>query len=248
MTIRIYIVRHAQPASQEPGYPGGPNPPLGQKGRMQAERVGRQMSQWGIDALYSSCMQRTLETARPIRERTGVPWSVWPALGETDRRGWPVIREKLARGESPESPEQIALRREHPNHVPLSALGEGFGPFETNQPFPWPEQWWLPLENETREQTYERADEAIRHLLRLHRGDGDIRIAVICHGAFGSVLLTRLMQCPPSDSNLFNQAHAAISAVDLFDDSTQLRFLNYVGHLSPDEVTEGVNFDFGQAD
>ncbi|MEF3306867.1 histidine phosphatase family protein [Paenibacillus sp. GYB003] len=242
MTLRLYLIRHAQPASQEPGYDGGPNPPLGRKGRLQAERVGGQMKLWGVDAIYSSCMQRTLETARPIYEQTGAPWYVWPALSETDRRGWPRIRERLAAGRiAAERSAEAGLRLAHPNHIPLSALRERFGTFEADQPFPWPDEWWLPLEDETREQAYGRAEQALRHLVDRYRGT-DARIAVVCHGALGSVLLSLLAGCPPVDHNTFSQAHAAISAADVLESHTQLRFVNYVGHLEPEDVTEGVDF------
>lgn len=200
------------------------------------------MKQWGIDALYSSCMQRTLETALPIYKNTGVPWHVWPALSETDRRRWPKLRELQALGENIANSALLPAREhDHPNHIPLTKLRERFGVFATDQPFPWPDEWWLPLEGETREQTYERADQVIRYLVQRYRGS-DIRIAVVCHGAFGSVLLTRFMHCPPSDNNLFGQAHTAISAIDIFDDYTQVTFSNYVGHLPPEWVTEGVDF------
>jgi len=242
MTLRLYLIRHAQPASQEPGYAGGPNPPLGRKGRLQAERVGSQMKLWGVDAIYSSSMQRTLETARPIVEQTGAPWYVWPALSETDRRGWPRVRELRASGRNAGRSAEAEQRLAHPNHVPLCTLRERFGStFETNQPFPWPDEWWLPLEDETREQAYGRAGEALHALATRYRGT-HARIAVVCHGALGSVLLSQLTGSPPGDHNLFSQAHAAISAADVLDGCTQIKFVNYVAHLEPEEVTEGVDF------
>lgn len=241
MTLRLYLIRHAQPASQEPGYDGGPNPPLGRKGRLQAERVGSQMKLWGVDAIYSSSMQRTLETARPIAMQTGAPWYVWPALSETDRRGWPRVRELLEAGLKLERSAEAELRLAHPNHVPLNTLRERFGTFEANQPFPWPDEWWLPLEDETREQAYGRAEEALHALVARYRGT-NARIAVVCHGALGSVLLSLLAGCPPGDHNLFSQAHAAISAADVLDGYKQIKFVNYVGHLEPEDVTEGVDF------
>lgn len=237
----MYIIRHAQPASQEPGYDGGPNPPLGQRGLVQAERVGAQMKKWGIDRLYSSSMQRTLQTSLPIYEQTGVPWHVWPAISETDRRGWPRIRKRLAAGETIRLSDEDQLRHEHPNHVPLGALRERFGVFTADQPFDWPDQWWQPLTNETREQAYQRAEDSIRYLLQRHEQE-DVRIAIVCHGALGSILLTLLAGSPPCDHNLFSQAHAAISAVDIEDGHAQIKFVNYVGHLPEDEVTEGVEF------
>jgi broad specificity phosphatase PhoE len=132
-------------------------------------------------------------------------------------------------------------RLDHPNHIPLETLRQQFGSFAVDPPFPWPEQWWLQLANETREQAYARADDTLHHMLLRHRGM-NARIAVVCHNAFGSVLLSRLTHTPPSDHIVFGHAHAAISAVDVFETHNQILFTNYVGHLLPDEVTEGVDF------
>lgn len=214
---------------------------MGRKGLVQAEKVGSQMKRWGIDAIYSSSMQRTLETAKAISESTGAPWHVWPALGETDRRGWPKLRELAAAGLAFERTAEETMRLAHPNHVALPALRERYNAFAADQPFAWPDEWWLPLTNETREQAYGRGEVVLRHLLLRHQGQ-EARIAVVCHGAFGSVLLSLLAKCPPSDHNAFTQAHAAISAVDVSDGCAHIRFVNYVGHLSQDEVTEGVEF------
>ncbi|TNJ59408.1 histidine phosphatase family protein [Paenibacillus hemerocallicola] len=207
----------------------------------QAIQVGRQMKLWGIDVMYSSCMQRTLETAGAIYESTNVSWHVWPSLIETDRRGWPSIRERISSGQSVGSSAVDRQRLDHPNHLPLEALRQRFGSFTIDPPSPWQEQWWLQLANETREQAYARADETLHHLLQRHRGS-NARIAVVCHNAFGSVLLSRLTLTPPCDHVVFGHAHAAISAVDVFETHNQIRFTNYVGHLSHDEVTEGVDF------
>lgn len=199
------------------------------------------MKIWGIDAIYSSCMQRTLETARPIFEQTQTSWYVWPALGETNRRGWPTVRESAAAGQPVEQSERDKLKLAHPNHVPLAALRDRFPTFIPDQPFSWPDEWWLPLEHESREQAYDRAEAVLHHLTMRYR-DKDVRLAVVCHNAFGSVLLSKLMQCPPSDQNTFTHAHAAITAVDIFPTYNQVQFMNYVGHLLPEEITEGVHF------
>jgi broad specificity phosphatase PhoE len=240
----LYIIRHAQPASQEPDYPGGANPPLGRHGQTQAERAAQQIAYWGIDFLYSSSMARALQTAQPIHERLHVPWYVWPAFSETWRPRWPQLR-ALATTDtddaSPHLPETPLDAEAVVRYVPLTQLPARYRGICLSQPFPWPDAWWTVLEGETREAAYARAKQAISALWEQHRGS-QARIALVCHGAFASVLLTVLTQGPPCDYNRFSHAHAAITRVDLHDEGiARLRFLNYLGHLSPALITEGVD-------
>lgn len=245
MAIKLYIVRHGQPASQEPGYAGGENPPLGNRGREQAERVAKQLSEWGIDVLYSSTYQRAIETALPIRRELGVPWHMWPALSETGRRSWPKLRAEQATGTeglaSPARP-SATESQSHLAHYPLvSQLVQRYPDAQPSQPFPWPDDWYAPLIGETREEAYARAQRCIAAIKRRH--DDSARIAVVCHGAFGSVLLTVLSEGPPCDHNRFGFAHASIARVDLFDDgTTTLELVDHIVHLMPDLVTEGPEF------
>lgn len=244
MTIRIYVVRHAQPADQEPGYPGHPNAPLGVRGQAQAACVGEQFASWGrLDAIYSSSLQRALQTAEAIYRRINVPWHVWSILCETDRRGWPAIRQLELEGKyEAHAAEKAAIRASQSEHYPrLSQLGEVFKGAQPSQQFDCPDVWQPGLEAETREKTYGRARQAIDAIRQTYAG-ADVRIAVVCHAAFGSVFLNELMGCEPCDHNRFSFSHAAITRVDVEDDgSVSLRMVNYVGHMPQDMITEGID-------
>lgn len=245
MAVKLYIVRHGQPANQEPGYSGGPNPGLSRLGHEQAQRTARQLAQWGIDVLYSSPYQRAIETAQPIQKKLGVPWHLWPALSETGRRDWPKIRQAQSAGMDrdldPHAPSSHEVARERPHFPPVSKLVQQYPETEASQPFPWPDDWHIPLKGETREAAYARALQCIQALNARHQDDS--RLALVCHGAFGSVLLTVLSGGPPCDHNRFGFAHAAIARVDLFKDGrTMFELVDYIGHLLPDCVTEGPNF------
>jgi broad specificity phosphatase PhoE len=243
ITLRIYVVRHAQPADQEPDYPGSPNAPLGRTGKLQAECVGEQFARWGqLDAMYSSSLQRALQTAEPIHRRLGVPWHVWPALCETHRRGWPAMRQLVTEGTyKAYAAEAAAGKVQQSEHYPLlSQMGNVYPGAKPSQAIDWPDVWQPGLEAETREKTYERAGQVIAALRKSHEG-ADARIAVVCHAAFGSVLLTQLMGCEPCDHNRFSFSHAAIARIDVEDDGTpSLRMLNDVSHIPLEIVTEGV--------
>ncbi len=245
MAIKLYIIRHGQPASQEPGYTGGENPGLSKLGQVQAQRTAEQIAEWGIDTLYSSTYRRAIETALPIHEKLGVPWHMWPALSETGRRSWPRLRERQADGaggSAYQARQRAMASGEHLESYPLvSELAKRYPAAKPTQPFEWPDDWYAPLIDETREETYARAHLVLGAIKNLHK-DGD-RVAVVCHGAFGSVLLTVLAEGPPCDHNRYGFAHAAIARVDLMrDGTTMFELVDHIAHLLPDLVTEGPEF------
>jgi len=226
LALILYLVRHGQPLGQRDGVTS-PNPGLTEAGHRQAERVAIQLEAWGIDFLYSSSHQRAVETAQPIHRRLGVPWTIWAPVCETDRRGWPQNAQL--------SPAEKAAARTVRDddalyYRPLSRLAQEYGA-SVQQPFEWPDAWWPPLRVENLEEAYARGRNVVAALLKRH-GTSD-RVALVCHGAFGSLLLTLLLQCPPAYHNWFTHTHAGISRVDIDENgAVSLRFLNFTEHLS----------------
>ncbi|MHB8643835.1 MAG: SixA phosphatase family protein [Gaiellaceae bacterium] len=65
--MHIYLVRHAK---AEPGDPDELRP-LAEKGRKQAQELGRRFARDGVDAVVSSPLLRARETANAIAKATG---------------------------------------------------------------------------------------------------------------------------------------------------------------------------------
>ncbi len=247
MPIKLFIVRHGQPLDLEIKQKVR-NAPLGSMGRKQAELAAAEMQKFGgIDVLYSSSLRRALDTAKAFYEEYNIPWHVWPSLCETGRRDWPHLRELQAKGEKliwekrklEDSEGLFTWDSEHPREdFPLlSELTELYPDIQFTQPFEWPDAWWLPLREETRELAYRRAELVIQAIRERHGGQ-DCNIVLACHGAFGSVLMTVLTEGPPCDHNRFSFAHASFSCVQLLEDSTtQVLLSNYINHLYPDYLT-----------
>lgn len=247
MSINLYIVRHGRPLSNE-NEVGVPNPPLEMRGKKQAALTAAEIEKLGgVDFIYSSTFNRALETAEIIYEWFKVPWHVWPALGETCRKDWPDLRERKNRGEKLASDhykegnveEIIKHSKEYirDNYPLVSELAEQYPQITLSQPFDWPDIWWVPLVEETREIAYARAHKIIEVIKERHQGT-DCSIALVCHAAFGSVLITVLTEGPPCDHNRFGFAHAAFSNVRIHEDgNVYVRFTNYVSHLYPHYLT-----------
>jgi broad specificity phosphatase PhoE len=67
MTTRLYLVRHgATPLTAEDKFSGAANVFLSDMGRMQAERLAQRLADDDINAIYTSPLDRTLETANII--------------------------------------------------------------------------------------------------------------------------------------------------------------------------------------
>jgi len=71
--IRLFLVRHGQTAwSAERRYQGSTDIPLNETGLRQAEALARHFAAKGIAAIYSSDLQRALQTAAVIGQAAGL--------------------------------------------------------------------------------------------------------------------------------------------------------------------------------
>lgn len=77
-TTTIIFVRHAEKASLTAADPG-----LSEEGQRRAEELARQLVDAdvvaGIDAIYSTSYQRTVETAKPVADALGLPITSYDA-------------------------------------------------------------------------------------------------------------------------------------------------------------------------
>lgn len=88
MTI-LYLVRHAVTEHTGKKLSGWmENIPLSEDGRAEAEAVAERLASHRLDAIYSSPIDRTLQTARPIAERHDLGINTSRALGEVEYGKW----------------------------------------------------------------------------------------------------------------------------------------------------------------
>ncbi|OMH24972.1 phosphoglycerate mutase [Tersicoccus phoenicis] len=88
-TTLVILVRHGATPTTDRLLPGrAPGLGLSDLGREQAERVAERLTARTIDALYSSPLQRTRETAQPTADCTGLPVVEDAGLIECDVGEW----------------------------------------------------------------------------------------------------------------------------------------------------------------
>lgn len=70
---RLYLIRHGQSDGNAEGRFGGHGPtPLSALGMQQAEMTAAALAKEGVDAIYSSDLERAVQTAEPLARRLGL--------------------------------------------------------------------------------------------------------------------------------------------------------------------------------
>ncbi|NQV97884.1 MAG: histidine phosphatase family protein [Acidimicrobiaceae bacterium] len=82
--MELILVRHGLPLRRE-AVDGPADPELSDEGYDQASRLAKYLATESINAIYSSPMQRAMQTADPLSKKIGIPISVVDEIAEFDR-------------------------------------------------------------------------------------------------------------------------------------------------------------------
>jgi 2,3-bisphosphoglycerate-dependent phosphoglycerate mutase len=109
--VELILIRHARPLRAE-SVDGPADPGLSQLGRRQAEALAAWLVPEGIEAVYTSPLRRSIETAEPVGEALGLTVTPDAALAEydADAMAYIPIEELRAAGDPRwmEGPDDIA--------------------------------------------------------------------------------------------------------------------------------------------
>ncbi len=95
MDKTIYMIRHGQiSANVLEIYAGRSDDELTPVGVEQADRLGREIEQWGVSSIYTSPLARTIQTARILNEYADVRMILEPDLIEMDLGPWTGLSKK----------------------------------------------------------------------------------------------------------------------------------------------------------
>ena len=102
--MNLYMVRHGQTAaSRENRFSGSLDPPLTQVGEAMAEAFARAYAPLTWDAIYTSPMRRTRQTAEALSRLTGVALTVDDGLKEIEYGEWEGLRQDEVKAQWPEA-------------------------------------------------------------------------------------------------------------------------------------------------
>jgi probable phosphoglycerate mutase len=100
--MELVLVRHALPV-RVVNEGSAADPPLTDLGHRQAEAAARWLSEEKFDALYSSPMQRAVETSKPLQSALGLDVRIEDGIAEYDRQSEVYIPiEEVKRSDDPE--------------------------------------------------------------------------------------------------------------------------------------------------
>lgn len=89
MSTRVYLIRHAETeVTEEDRFAGVRDLPLSARGREHASGLATRLRGFQVDAVYSSPLQRAMETARIVAEPHSVPVTAVGDLRELDHGHW----------------------------------------------------------------------------------------------------------------------------------------------------------------
>jgi 2,3-bisphosphoglycerate-dependent phosphoglycerate mutase len=228
--VHLLIIRHGQSANNvameaSRGEAGRvADPALTDLGTRQAEAVGRWLADHGPrpERIFTSLMRRTIETAAPLARALGVPVEPHQELFESGGVFEGAYLDKVA---GPGSPASVLTDLAHEVVLPAGVDESG----------------WYRAEVESAQQVCQRA----LGLAEWLRSMEEECVALVIHGAIGSVLMSALLhpepvralaQDPAADAAKlplwFRLDNTSVSLLELVADQVEVDWINRIDHLA----------------
>lgn len=195
---RVVVARHGQAMAVEDGEPVFSHHPIGltTAGRRQAERLAAALAPVPLEAVYSSDLNRAVETARPVAAAAGLTPIAVPGLRE------------IFLGEM-EGQTLVAVHADHPVFVPW--LEVTFNHRFPTAGFHHPADLVFPG-GESVVTVWERVREPFLALARRHTG---ATVAVIAHGWVLQPLLCHVIGVPVAGYFRLELPYAAPTVIEI---------------------------------
>lgn len=199
----FYLVRHGETHwNAQSRMQGQQDSPLTEQGIAQAQAVSKRLRHIDFDHIYSSDLQRVVDTARPLVDVTGHDLLIEPRLRE---RHYGIF----------EGLTYADIEREH------TELYEAYRAQRNEPDFVIPKA-------ETIRQLIERGMTIFHDLAERHQGE---RVAVFSHGGTLAAVLRTMLGVPIGGKQAFRLANGSISTVAWEADEWQILTLGEVTHL-----------------
>jgi 2,3-bisphosphoglycerate-dependent phosphoglycerate mutase len=245
--MELYFIRHGQSQNnanwENPNYIESPDPALTEIGQEQARYVAEFLREaqsitdpatwniqnrlgFGLTHIYTSLMERAVNTAAPTARALGVPFAAWEEIHESGgifgRNG--EMKLKGLPGKS-----RAYFERHFPDLcLPDSLNGSG---------------WWNSRPFETEEECHVRTEKFLVDLIARHgdrEGVPEQRVVIFSHGGFFVHLMFAILNTPWRQAanglkSWFMMNNCAISRMDFRKGKVNFAYLNRTDHL-PDHL------------
>lgn len=216
--MKLFLIRHAKSADHEALRRQTPTSPLGQEGKLQAQKVAQRMKEESIDTIFASKWDRARETAEYIAKAVGKDVELFDGIHEKEQNpavyGLPIEDPIVKRYQ-----EEVS-RFERDLHWKFDGLGESVY------------------------DVIARAQAFRKHLEREHSGED---VLVVSHGIFISVFVISAILGEDFDEASFSKLLFGMSIkntgitcmeYDRERNSWVLRYLNDHLHLKGDTASK----------
>ena len=247
--MELYFIRHGQSQNNahwnDTNYIESPDPELTKIGIEQAQRTAEYLEKsqqirdhqgwnshnrygFGLTHIYSSLMERAVNTAAPTAHRLKIPFAAWAEIHESGgifgRDGDQKLKGLPGKSR--------AYFEEYFPELLLPASLNGTG-------------WWNERPFETEEQCHLRAEGVWVELLARHADKDDRpeqRVALVSHGGFFVHLMCIILDLPwlhasQGFKSWFMLNNCSISRIDVRKTEVTLCYLNRTDHLSDSLLT-----------
>ena len=211
--VRLYLIRHGQSGgnvAREEGRQAEFDPPLTPVGEEQARRLGQRMAEYGVDAIYSSPLQRSYNTGLAIARLTGHEITVIDDLQEINE----------------------PARRAGGADIEVAPLPDGVTHDEIKRRFEQDPTWDNLPGSEASAHFRARITGAINHIVEENPGK---KVAITCHGgviqSYVAAMLGLRSDFP------FYSFNASITSIRASGDRRALWRLNDLAHLEGMRMT-----------
>ncbi|MDI9242863.1 histidine phosphatase family protein [Fusibacillus kribbianus] len=201
--MRFIFVRHGETEWNVTGrYQGQTDVPLSEKGRAQAEALGKRFADIHVDEVYSSPLKRAYDTARAIAEPKGLPIHKVDGIKELNFGEWDgLTKEQLTE----QFGEAFVKYRIEPFHYPMA--GEG-----------------------TLNRAKLRVGAALEDIKEEFRHT-DKTIVVVAHGGILKLAIFYLLDISSRLYRCIELDNTSLTIIDVEEDRCILRVLNDAHHL-----------------
>jgi 2,3-bisphosphoglycerate-dependent phosphoglycerate mutase len=205
MTTQVLFIRHGETDwNRIKRIQGHIDIPLSEHGLLQAEQLAARLSHEKLDAVYSSDLQRAMQTARPFADALGLDLNLTEGLRERFYGAFQGL-------DSDEINEKFPAE-----YVEWQTRDPGFAP---------------PGDGESQRVFYHRVLHAMEPLVAAHPGG---RIACVAHGGVLDCIYRYAMKLPLSEPRNWPLLNCSINVVDYDEGAGKVIAWGDVAHLSTD--------------